>query len=162
MHQRPVNRGGRTQNYYVSPVRYTLSGGGDDPARWGAQLAGALYLVTGTLLIALLVLPLLGALGNALMMAFAPFWGVLGLVTRIPTDAEPWVLPAIATAFLAIGLGIMGRWRIAHLAGIVLASAVFVPALWLGPVVGAFLVVALWYGQKGLPWLRPGPRLATG
>ena len=60
MLQRPLRRGGRVQHYYVSPVRYTLSAGGDDPERWAARLAGFLYVVAGAVLIAVPLLPLLG------------------------------------------------------------------------------------------------------
>jgi len=72
MLQRPLGRGGRTQHYYVSPVRYTVAAGGNDPQQWGAQLAGVLYVVAGTLLGAMLVLPLFGSIGNMIMILFAP------------------------------------------------------------------------------------------
>jgi hypothetical protein len=138
------------QHYYVSPVRYTLSAGGDDPERWGARLAGFLYVVAGAVLIAVPLLPLLGFAGNLVMMLFAPVFGVLGLVTVIPSRAEPWVLTSFALAFLAVGVGILRGWRVAHFAGIALAVAVFVPALWAGPLFGGFLVIALWRGQRVL------------
>ncbi len=150
MVQRSSRRGGRSQHYFVSPVRYTLSAGGDDAELWGARLAGVLFVVTGTLLTALLLLPLLGRAGGVFLAMFAPFWGVLGLVTIIPTRAEAWVLPSFGLVFLAVGLGIVRGWRIAHFAGIILAATVFVPALWGGPIVGGFLIVALYRGQKAL------------
>jgi len=151
MLQKPSGRGGRTQHYYVSPVRYSLSAGGDDAERQGARLAGFLLVAAGVMLIALIVLPLLGQVGRIFMTLFAPFWGVLGLVAAIPTGAEPWVLPTYAVMFLAIGIGILRGSRIAHLVGMGLAVLVFAPALWAGPLVAGFLIVALWRGQKALP-----------
>jgi hypothetical protein len=161
MTQRSLRRGGRVQHYHVSPVSYTLSAGGDDSTLWGARIAGFLYVAAGTALIAVLLWPSLGFFGTVLMIFLGPVFGVLGLVTVIPSPAEPWVVASFAAMFLAVGLGILRAWRIAHLAGILVAVAVFVPAIWAGPVVGGFLVVVLWRGQKGLPWLSAGERQAA-
>ncbi len=162
MIERPSRRGGRVQHYHVSPVRYTLSAGGDDATRQGARIAGFLYVVAGAALIAVLAWPLLGFFGTVLMIFSGPIFGVLGLVTVIPARAEPWVVMSFAAVFLTVGSGILSRWRIAHWAGILVAVAAFAPAFWAGSVVGGFLVVALWRGQKGLPWWPFGRRHSIG
>lgn len=157
MLERPLRRGGRMQHYYVSPVRYSLSAGGDDPDRWAARLVGFLYVVVGALLCVIPVLPSRGLVGGLIIALLMPAYGVLGLVTVLPSNAGPWVWLSLSAGFAAAGVGILRGWRIAHFAGIALAVAVFAPALWAGPLVAGVLVIVLWRGQKTLVGAsRPG------
>ena len=150
MLQRSLRRGGRMQHYYVSPVRYSLSAGGDDAEAWAARMVGFLYVVVGALLFVMPLLPTRSFVGGLIIALLMPAYGVLGLVTVLPSNAGPWLWLSLAAAFSAVGIGILRGWRIAHFAGIALALAIFAPALWAGPVAGGVLVIVLWRGQKAL------------
>lgn len=141
------HKGGRMQNYYPTPVRYTVSSGEVEDREWGARLAGILYMVTGGVL---LLGPVIRSLGGGSQILF----GVLGpfaFMTRPPSLPVAVVFAAI---LIPVGAGVVARWGPAFYPAMAVAFFMFMPSFPVGTAVGCVLLYVLW---QGMPRSTPAP-----
>ena len=139
--------GGRLQNYYATPVRYTVSGGVFDDPQWGARLAGILYMVMGGVL---MITPLIKSLGIAAQIAL----GIFGAAAFMTTTLSFPVALAIAAVLMIVGAGVVAGFRPAYFPAMVLAFVLFMLSFPLGTAVGCVLLYVLW---RGMPTRKPKP-----
>ncbi len=134
------------QNYYPTPVRYTVSGGRVEDDQWGASLAGILYVVMGALL---LLMPAIKSLGIGAQL----FLAVFAIPAFMTTSLSPWVALPAAAILIVVGAGIVTRQGWAYFPGMALAFLLFLPSFPVGSAVGLVLLYVLW---QGLPSRRTG------
>lgn len=133
------------QNYYPTPVRYSLAGGEWDDRQWGARLAGILFMVIGGIL---LIQPLLASLGIAAQVAF----GILGAAAFMTRTLSLPVALAMGTVLLLVGAGVVARIGPVYFIAMVLTFFMFMPSFPIGTLVGCGLLYVLW---QGLPTRVP-------
>ncbi|MGD8331101.1 MAG: hypothetical protein PVJ49_16855 [Acidobacteriota bacterium] len=140
--------GGRMQNYYPTPVRYTVSSGDVEDYEWGARLAGILYIVLGGVM---LIMPLIQTLGRGVQLFFSIF-GIPASMTETLTVPAALIMGGL---LLLIGAGVILRYGPMFFPAMAVAFFLFMPSFPIGTAVGCALVYVLW---QGMPRTAPIPK----